>query len=497
MDALGLGPYKSGWNTDLLILRSLFALDPNTGQPISTTFLLTTDGIGGLTWLDPFDILSTAGGASGVVGYLPSTLSTFFANDLFFSTAISTFSTTMTTQFLSATVSLFDLIEAGGIQPTSFISTVEGLGTAGYVSSSQLVSTTDFIFDPERYISSGNLISTVAGINSGFLFATQESLTSTLEGAGTFGYISSSQLISSIAGLQLESTLSGLGTLGYISDLTFLSGINNLGSLGYVSSPTFHSTIEGLGTLGYLSSFEALGTLGYVSSLTLQSSVAGLGTSGYVSSTQLASTVAYLQDTLSNQIQIDRAPGSVNIFNSVVHFCTATNVFLISSFVFSSLTYEGEMGNLVAWSNANDMAFSTAVVRFDNFSSFIDSNSRVFLDIYPTFAFSELNTGALSYSLLPISTFLSYGTSNIFETTVTGTLVATNKTAGFTNFYQQALKMQIPGSIISGNYNDQYILNHYMPDSLTNLTFPGLRSNDVFVQYSSTNSLFVSVQNLF
>jgi hypothetical protein len=512
MEAFGLGPYKSGWNTDLLILRSLFALDPTTGQPISTNFVLTTDGIGGLVWLNPFDNLSTAGAASGVVGYLPSTLSTLFANDVFFSTAISTFSTTMTTQFLSATTSLYNLIQAGGIQPTAFISTVEGLGTAGYVSSTQLASTTDFLLDPVRYISSGNLISTVAGINAGSLFATQENLTSSLVGAGTFGYVSSTQLASTVEGLgtsdyistpSLASTLVGLGSFGYVSSATFLSGLAGLGSGGYISSATFQSTLDGLGTAGFISSptlissLAALGTSGYISSASLQSTVEGLGTSGYVSSTQLASTVAFLQDTLSNQIQIDRAPGSVNIYNSVVNICTAGAVFYISSFLFSSLTYEGTNGSVIAWSNANDIYFSTAVVRFDNFSSFITSNSRVTLDIYPTFAFPELNTGALAYGLFPISTFLTYGSNLLSTTTVTGTLVANSKTAGFTNFYQQALKMQIQGSVLSDNYSNQYILNHYMPNSLTNLTFPGLKSNNVFVQYSSTNSLFVSVQNLF
>jgi len=35
---------------DLTVLRSLFALDPNTNIPISTNWFLTADGIGGLQW---------------------------------------------------------------------------------------------------------------------------------------------------------------------------------------------------------------------------------------------------------------------------------------------------------------------------------------------------------------------------------------------------------------------------------------------------------------
>lgn len=518
MEPFGLGPYKSGWNTDLLILRSLFALDPTTGQPISTNFVLTTDGIGGLVWLNPFDNLSSAGAASGVVGYLPSTLSTLFANDKFFSTAISTFSTTMTTQFLSATTSLYDLIQAGGIQPTSFISTVRGLGTAGYVSSSQLVSTTAFLLDPVRYISSGNLISTVAGIQAGNLFPTQQNLTSSIIGLGTTGYVSTTQLASTVQGLgtsqyistaSLRSTIIGLGASGYVSSSQLASTTSTLLTIGNL---VIGSTIAGLGTYGFISSVtqfvsapsllstvRGLGTAGYISSPSDQSTVRGLGTSGYVSSTQLASTVAFLQNTLSNQIQIDRAPGNITIYNSIVNFCTASNVYFISSFLFSSLVYSGTNGTVTTWSNANDIAFSTAVVPFNSFSSFINSNSRVTLDIYPTFAFPQLVAPGLAYSLLPISTFLRYGTNLLSTTTVTGTLVANSKTTGFTNFYQQALKMQIPGSIIASNYatGSPYILNHYMPNSLTNLTFPGLASNNVFIQFSSTNSLFITVQNLF
>ena len=41
---------KRGYDMDLTVFRSLFALDPNTNIPISTNLLMTSDGIGGIQW---------------------------------------------------------------------------------------------------------------------------------------------------------------------------------------------------------------------------------------------------------------------------------------------------------------------------------------------------------------------------------------------------------------------------------------------------------------
>ena len=41
---------RKGYDMDLTIFRSLFALDPNTNIPISTNWLTIADGIGGVQW---------------------------------------------------------------------------------------------------------------------------------------------------------------------------------------------------------------------------------------------------------------------------------------------------------------------------------------------------------------------------------------------------------------------------------------------------------------
>jgi uncharacterized membrane protein len=78
------------------------------------------------------------------------------------------------------------------------------------------------------------------------------SLQSTIVGLGTFGYISSQQLTSSITGIPnieqpfVTSSLIGLGTFGYISTSQLTSSIIGLGTLGYISSSQLTSSVEGL-----------------------------------------------------------------------------------------------------------------------------------------------------------------------------------------------------------------------------------------------------------
>jgi hypothetical protein len=140
----------------------------------------------------------------------------------------------------------------GGVTANQVTSTTQGLGLLGYISSLSL----------------------------------QSSIVSTTEGLGTYGYISSLSLQSSIV-----STTEGLGTYGYISSLSLQSTIEGLGNVGYVSTldlvsttnslfTSLTSTTQGLGTLGYLSTG---GGTGDVTTANLVSTVTGLGTAGYLS----------------------------------------------------------------------------------------------------------------------------------------------------------------------------------------------------------------------
>ena len=132
-------------------------------------------------------------------------------------------------------------------------------------------------------------VSTITG-DGGYLrnlnAISSPTLLSTIQGLGTLGYLSSAitNLSSIISTPQLQSTVQGLGTLGYLSSVPS----------SFISSATLFSTIQGLGTLGYLSSaitnlssiistpqltstIQGLGTLGYISSSQLASTILNLG----------------------------------------------------------------------------------------------------------------------------------------------------------------------------------------------------------------------------
>ena len=240
---------RKTYDTDSITLRRIFAYDLSN-SPFSTGFILTSLVKGVASFVSPNVALSTIG-----VPNLPAQFSTIEGE------LISTFG--YFTSNLPSSASYF------------LPSTVEGLATSGYISSTQLISTIDGL-GTLGYLSSfvigDTVTSSIIGLgSSGYVSSTQ--LTSTVEGLGSSDYISSSQLLSS---------LTGLGSLGYISSISFTSTIESafpstvigLGSAGYVSTASLWSTVNSLGTVGYIStaslysSINALPSYGFVSSLT-------------------------------------------------------------------------------------------------------------------------------------------------------------------------------------------------------------------------------------
>jgi hypothetical protein len=293
----------------------------------------------------------------------------------------------------------------------------------------------------------------------------------------------------------------------------------------YVSTGALQSTAQGILasatvglTIGNLhnaltSTVSGLATGGYISTLSLQSTIKNLGSGGdrsYISSLSLQSTTRDLIQKIINNtaVSVDRA-GNLIIQGGTITIGSMTgNIIYFSTFLQSSVTYKGTNGTMSGTvlpdpDTGADMMFSTCVVPFNTMSNFMNANSRVNLDVFPTFAFNELNAAATHSMITPISTFLQYGSltpsainSNLLQYVNTSHLVANSKTAGFSNYFQQQIKLQIPGSAISGNWASDYILYHYMPGALTINIDPGLKASSITVKYSSTNSVFISVQNL-
>ena len=223
------------------------------------------------------------------------------------------------TNSLGYNTSTYEIGLINSLTRLDLASTVRGLGTTGYVSTSQLTSTVAGI---SRNLSTVYNISSAGGVNisgttTGFYINTAGAnistlinnnitinttggnvndvdLTSTIIGLASFGYISTSQLTSSFV-----STLTGLSNIavtkiiaGTNVTINPVSGVGIVtinatggggGGSGDVTSTNLTSTTLGLGTLGYISA----STLGF----SLASTTLNLARLGYVSSTALPSTV--------------------------------------------------------------------------------------------------------------------------------------------------------------------------------------------------------------
>ncbi len=273
--------FRKGYDTDLLILRSLFALNPTTNLPISSSYLLTTDGVGGLEWESAIQLLSTAIGVPNLASTL-NTLSTNISTNTgiltgystnFLTLGISTLSLS-SGQITASTISLFDLVNnsqqiltasngslyingnaivpGSGVTQAQLVSTTVGLGTAGYVSTT--------------------------GFNN--------ALASTVTGLGNVGFVSTPSLVS---------TVIGLGSAGYVSTAT-LNALSNyvFDPIRYISTGNLFSTTTSL--LSYINAFNPVGNA--ISSFVVY------GTANFYSTISIGIFNLYIQDvsTLSTAV---------------------------------------------------------------------------------------------------------------------------------------------------------------------------------------------------
>ena len=216
---------------------------------------------------------------------------------------------TLSNQYIYADGTYLSNIPSGiGVSQSNLNSTITGLGTF-------------------QYISSASLQSTVIGVQGGGGL-TQTILNSTIVGLGTFGYISTNTG-GGISQSNLTSSLTGLGNLGYISSSQLFSSIaaaeastvKGLGNLGYISSSQLISSVKGLGNI-YLSTA--------ITQPNLTSSLIGLGNLGYISSGQLISTVQGLGD-----IYLSTAITQPNLTSTVIGLGNLG--YISSSQLFSSI----------------------------------------------------------------------------------------------------------------------------------------------------------------
>lgn len=238
---------------------------------------------------------------------------------------------------------------------------------------------------------------------------------------------------------------------------------------------------------------------------------------GYISTGDLVSTT-YSLSSLKANIRFDNV-NTIAIIggNNINNFTTIGNLIYVSTFFQSSISYSGAQPGVQIQgrlSNFVNMEFSTALLKMDSFSSFIDDKSRVTIELYPTIAFTKLATGATNVAILPISTLLKYGDTLIGNSVTTNYLYAGNTKVMLegnpqgidaSNIFNQPIRLSIPqGTFASldvdgnkvNNYNFPYTVYHYMPRSVNQAQLQNaLHSNYITPYFGSTGSVFVTVQN--
>ena len=101
-----------------------------------------------------------------------------------------------------------------------------------------------------KFVGDGSLLVNLPGSGA----VTVPELVSSIEGLGTLQYISSSQLTSTSHGI-------GTYINTFVDFQGLVSSIEGLGTLQYVSSTQLTSSIEGLGSMRYISTFDTLSSL--------------------------------------------------------------------------------------------------------------------------------------------------------------------------------------------------------------------------------------------
>jgi hypothetical protein len=298
-----------------------------------------------------------------------------------------------------------------------------------------------------------------------------------------------------VSSLSLQSTLNGLiypgsvtgGNLGVVvsggTDPSLVQ-FNTIANNYLTSNDYFNQSNAAFYNVAYGNDIPST-TLGITNSL---------GSLGYVSTPTLLSTSQGIIAAKQN-IFIDRA-GGMSIYGSQVYISSVAAITFLSSFVNSTIGYKGTNGNITGRINNNqDLAFSTVNLQLDKFSSFITPQSRITVELYPTFQFDSITSGAPNSVIFPMSTFIQYGNTilnGVHETQVAGL----NVTNGYSNIFQQPLKISIPGSNVAGLYENPYTLTHYLPNAISYNTNIGFRSERIKIFFASTNSYFLTVQNL-
>jgi len=421
-----------------------------------------------------------------------------------------------------STANLSGLISSANL--SEVISTANLSGVISTANLSGLISSQNLV----NLISAANLNGLVSTANFSGLMSTtffDSKITSTLTGLGTAGYLSTILVSALSTGTVNTSSITFIDSTttppnaGQISQLNVSSGsllFNGAYATGAGAAVGVSQILPGIGItvnpgVGTGAVTVNANLLDFISTSLFNSkttsTVVGLGTAGYISSSQLQSSVVALKQSFfvvnGNTLYIQGSGNTITI-------SSLASVVYLSSFLQSTVTYKGSNGNIAPkWSvGTQPISFTTANLQLDSFSSLITPNAIVNIEVLGNFMFSPL---ALPQTPVPIymSSFVQSGasgnsnylSSQMFQTmffpTQYNSGVAGGLYGGLSNYISPTIKLSLPGSVVQGFYpNTPIVLGHYLPNAVTlNLTQGFLNSNAT-VFFGSTNSVFVSVQNM-
>ena len=237
-----MASFKKTYDTDSIVLRRIFAVNPDTNGRISANTFLVTGANGLGSFQDAVSFLSTISVPTSLVA----------------GTGITVTNTNGT--YTIATDG------SSSIAPSDLTSTTKGLGSLGYLSTianlGQIFNSTFLVAGTNITFSSNANQITINGQAGGSDIAASD-LTSTTMGLGSLGYLSSTQLASTIVNLGqiYNSTILVAGT-----NITFSSNaneitINGQAGGGGLAASDLTSTTMGLGLLGYLTTTQLASTI--------------------------------------------------------------------------------------------------------------------------------------------------------------------------------------------------------------------------------------------
>ena len=448
----------------------------------STNLTSSIIGLGTVGYISSFNPLYSTVRGLGTAGYISS--------GQLFSTSIG-----LTAQIAAG--------GGGGITTANLTSSVAGLGTAGYISTGQLFSTSigltaQIAAGGGGGITSANLVGHVSTANLANLVSTTyltSQLNSTVIGLGTAGYISTSHLFSTTIGLtaqiaaggsgittaNLTSTVVGLGTAGYISSVNLTGLVSTANLTGLVSTANLTGLVSTANLTGLISTT-------YLTTQ-LNSTVIGLGTAGFLSSTRsLQLSTGFI------------SVSSINFNDTVAgygvdYMTISSGVLLINGAPISGGGGGGAVSQLIGGTNITLSPIAgTGVVTINMPSTFLNTNN-----LNSNITSSLIGLGTMGYVSTSQLLSTSYGLSagGIGGTSLTSTVLGLG-TAGYIS--SASLQNIISSANLVGLVSTSYLLNGLKFSSFSNetarLNFSSLYVNNAPILFDQYGNLALSFQTL-